>query len=136
MQLCGEVWKKQRKLDAELSLIAEERKEEAAKLAKQAQSKEKTLAKMERAGLTEKVAKDRMLMMRFPDPGTIPPPVLQIQSVCFHYPGCEELYKDVDYGIDLDSRIALVGASAPLSLLSRRGHTAGERERKRAEHTM
>ena len=50
----------------------------SAKLAKQAQSKEKTLAKMERGGLTEKVAKETTFKIRFPDPGTIPPPVLQI----------------------------------------------------------
>jgi ATP-binding cassette subfamily F protein 2 len=41
-------------------------------------SKEKTLAKMERSGLTEKVGKESKIVFRFPDPGTIPPPVLQI----------------------------------------------------------
>lgn len=81
----------------------------SAKLAKQAQSKEKTLAKMERGGLTEAVQRDQVMTMEFPDPGAIPPPVLQLQAVSFAYPGCELLYDSVDYGIDLDSRIALVG---------------------------
>lgn len=81
----------------------------SAKLARQAQSKEKTLAKMERSGLTEKVGKESKIVFRFPDPGTIPPPVLQISGLCFRYPGGDLLYSNVDYGIDLDSRIALVG---------------------------
>lgn len=81
----------------------------SAKLARQAQSKEKTLAKMERGGLTEKVGREAKLVIRFPDPGTIPPPVLQISGLCFKYPGGDLLYRNVDYGIDLDSRIALVG---------------------------
>lgn len=33
---------------------------------------------MERSGLTEKVGKESKIVFRFPDPGTIPPPVLQI----------------------------------------------------------
>ncbi|KAG2629202.1 hypothetical protein PVAP13_3KG397900 [Panicum virgatum] len=41
----------------------------SAKLARQAQSKEKTLAKMERGGLTEKVVRDRVLVFRFTDVG-------------------------------------------------------------------
>ncbi|KAM0013880.1 putative ABC transporter, AAA+ ATPase domain, P-loop containing nucleoside triphosphate hydrolase [Helianthus debilis subsp. tardiflorus] len=49
----------------------------SAKLARQAQSKEKTLAKMERGGLTEKVARDKVLVFRFVDVGKLPPPVLQ-----------------------------------------------------------
>jgi len=80
-----------------------------AKLAKQAQSKEKTLEKMMRSGLTERVVQERALDFKFPDPGHIPPPVLQCQSVSFHYPNGPLLYDNVDFGIDLDSRIALVG---------------------------
>lgn len=81
----------------------------SAKLAKQAQSKEKTLAKMTRAGLTKKVAQDRVVNFVFQKCGKIPPPVLQLQEVSFAYPDCALLYKTLDFGIDLDSRIALVG---------------------------
>jgi ATP-binding cassette subfamily F protein 2 len=81
----------------------------SAKLAKQAQSKEKTLAKMVRGGLTEKVSKDRPMDFSFPDPGPLPPPVLQVQHVSFAYPNSPLLYENVDFGVDLDSRIALVG---------------------------
>ena len=51
------------------------------------------------------------LTMNFTDPGKIPPPVMQITDLTFAYPGGETLYKNVDFGIDLDSRIALVGAN-------------------------
>jgi len=83
----------------------------SAKLARQAKSKEKTLAKMEASGLTEKVHEDKVLVLRFADPGTLPPPVVQFNHVHFGYSSNpkEELYSDLDFGIDLDSRIALVG---------------------------
>ncbi|XP_072968437.1 ABC transporter F family member 1-like [Typha angustifolia] len=81
----------------------------SAKLARQAQSKEKTLAKMEQGGLTEKVAKDRILVFRFVDVGKLPPPVLQFVEVTFGYTPDNILYRNLDFGVDLDSRIALVG---------------------------
>jgi len=83
----------------------------SAKLARQAKSKEKTLAKMESSGLTEKVLHDKILVLRFFDPGTLPPPVVQFNHVHFGYsPDPKaEIYRDLDFGIDLDSRIALVG---------------------------
>ena len=79
------------------------------KNAKQAQSKEKVLAKMVRGGLTEKPEEEKMLNFKFPDPGHLPPPVLAFRDVSFGYPGCEPLYTNVNFGVDLDSRIALVG---------------------------
>ncbi|KAH7404180.1 hypothetical protein KP509_15G013900 [Ceratopteris richardii] len=81
----------------------------SAKLARQAQSKEKTLAKMERGGLTEKVVRDKVLVFRFTDVGKLPPPVLQFVEVDFGYTPDHLIYKKVDFGVDLDSRIALVG---------------------------
>ncbi|KAF6140209.1 hypothetical protein GIB67_000257 [Kingdonia uniflora] len=81
----------------------------SAKLARQAQSKEKTLKKMESAGLTEKVSRDQVLVFRFTDVGKLPPPVLQFSEVTFGYtPKCL-IYKNLEFGVDLDSRIALVG---------------------------
>jgi len=81
----------------------------SAKLARQAKSKEKVLAKMEAGGLTEQVSKDKVLKLSFEDVGELPPPVLQFQNVSFGYPGQPLLYRDLDFGVDLDSRIALVG---------------------------
>lgn len=81
----------------------------SAKLARQAQSKEKTLAKMERGGLTEKVSRDKVLVFRFTDVGKLPPPVLQFSGVSFGYTPGNIIYDNIDFGVDLDSRIALVG---------------------------
>ena len=81
----------------------------SAKLARQAQSKEKILAKMVRDGLTEAVVEDKSVTIRFPDPGNIPPPVLQFTNVTFGYTRNDLLYRNLDFGVDLDSRIALVG---------------------------
>ncbi|CAL5352752.1 hypothetical protein CsSME_00040673 [Camellia sinensis var. sinensis] len=81
----------------------------SAKLARQAQSKEKTLAKMERGGLMEKVVRDKVLVFRFPDVGKLPPPVLQFVEVAFGYTPENLIYKSLDFGVDLDSRVALVG---------------------------
>eukprot|EP00053_Salpingoeca_punica_P001509 m.33794 g.33794 ORF g.33794 m.33794 type:complete len:589 (-) comp11054_c0_seq1:579-2345(-) len=82
----------------------------SAKLARQAQSKEKVLAKMVAGGLTEAVVKDRLLNFSFPDCGKLPPPVVQVSEVSFNYPGTDrQIYANLDFGVDLDSRIALVG---------------------------
>lgn len=81
----------------------------SAKLARQAQSKEKTLDKMVRGGLTEKVQGDHVVRLRFTDVGKLPPPVLQFADVTFGYSPERVLYRNVDFGVDLDSRVALVG---------------------------
>jgi ABC-type uncharacterized transport system YnjBCD ATPase subunit len=36
-------------------------------------------------------------------------PVLAIENVSFNYPGGKELYSKVDFGVDLQTRVALVG---------------------------
>jgi ATP-binding cassette, subfamily F, member 2 len=81
----------------------------SAKLARQAQSKEKTLEKMVRAGLTEKVERDSVVKLKFENVGTLPPPVLQFTEVAFGYSPDKVLYSNVDLGVDLDSRVAIVG---------------------------
>ncbi|XP_050309558.1 ATP-binding cassette sub-family F member 2 [Anthonomus grandis grandis] len=82
----------------------------SAKLARQAQSKEKTLAKMVAQGLTEKVVSDKLVTFYFPSCGTIPPPVIMVQNVSFRYNDqTPYIYKNLEFGIDLDTRLALVG---------------------------
>uniref|UniRef100_A0A1I7STG2 ATP-binding cassette sub-family F member 2 n=1 Tax=Bursaphelenchus xylophilus TaxID=6326 RepID=A0A1I7STG2_BURXY len=82
----------------------------SAKLARQAQSKEKTMAKMIAGGLTEKVETEQVKQFYFFNPGDIPPPVIMIQNVSFRYnDNTPYIYKNLEYGIDLDTRIALVG---------------------------
>ncbi|CDW56946.1 ATP binding cassette sub family F [Trichuris trichiura] len=82
----------------------------SAKLARQAQSKEKVLGKMVASGLTEKVVQDKVKQFYFFDPGYIPPPVIMVQHISFRYgPNSPWIYKDYECGIDLTTRIALVG---------------------------
>uniref|UniRef100_A0A336LIB6 ATP-binding cassette sub-family F member 2 n=1 Tax=Culicoides sonorensis TaxID=179676 RepID=A0A336LIB6_CULSO len=82
----------------------------SAKLARQAQSKEKTLAKMVAGGLTEKATDDKTVNFCFPSCGKIPPPVIMVQNVSFRYSDdTPYIYKNLEFGIDLDTRLALVG---------------------------
>ena len=78
---------------------------------KQAQSKQKIIDKMIEAGLTPKPTMERMIKFEFPDPGSLPPPVLAIDNISFAYSGKEEdmLYKNLNLSVDLDSRIAIIG---------------------------
>jgi len=80
-----------------------------AKLVRQAQSREKLLQKKLEAGLTEKPEEIKIWDWTFPDAGQLPVPVLAIEKVGFHYPGGEDLYTNVDFGLDLQTRVALVG---------------------------
>jgi len=80
-------------------------------LRKQADSKQKIIDKMVAAGLTEKPMPDPEYTFILPDCDILPPPVCAFTEVSFSYSGKKEdyLYKNLDFGIDMDSRIALVG---------------------------
>jgi ATP-binding cassette subfamily F protein 2 len=78
-------------------------------MVRQAQSREKLLQKKLEAGLTEKPEEDPKYDWTFPDAGALPVPVLSIENVSFAYPGGKELYTKVDFGVDLQTRVALVG---------------------------
>jgi len=79
------------------------------KMVRQAQAREKLLQKKLEAGLTEKPEQDPEWDWSFPDAGDLPVPVLSIEYVSFAYPGGQELYSNVDFGVDLQTRVALVG---------------------------
>lgn len=82
-----------------------------ANLVKQAKSKQKILDKMEADGLTQPVSKERSFSFAFPECDKLAPPVLPFENVSFSYSGKADdlIYKNVNLGIDCDSRIALVG---------------------------
>lgn len=82
-----------------------------ANLVRQAKSRQKILDKMEADGLIEKVIPDRVFSFRFPSVEKLPPPVLSFDDVTFSYSGNPEdnLYENLNFGVDMDSRIALVG---------------------------
>ncbi|KAK8846859.1 hypothetical protein IAR55_005948 [Kwoniella newhampshirensis] len=82
-----------------------------ANLVKQAKSKQKIIDKMEAAGLIEKVETSRQLRFNFEDVRKLPPPIIAFSDVAFSYSGkkADYLYQDLSFGIDMDSRIAIVG---------------------------
>jgi ATP-binding cassette subfamily F protein 2 len=81
-----------------------------ANLVRQAKSRQKILDKMEADGLVEKVDKARNLEFSFQEVGKLPPPLLALTAVDFAYtPGGKLIYKNLDLGIDMDTRVALVG---------------------------
>jgi ATP-binding cassette, subfamily F, member 2 len=82
-----------------------------ANLVRQAKSRQKILDKMEADGFIQPVHQDRVFTFRFADVEKLPPPVLSFDDVTFGYSGKKEdnLYENLDLGVDMDSRTALVG---------------------------
>ncbi|KAK6429394.1 ABC transporter ATP-binding protein arb1 [Oleoguttula sp. CCFEE 5521] len=82
-----------------------------ANLVRQAKSRQKILDKMEADGFIEPVHQDRVFTFRFADVEKLPPPVLSLDNVTFSYSGEKKdtLYENLDFGVDMDSRTALVG---------------------------
>ncbi|XP_023950462.2 ATP-binding cassette sub-family F member 1 isoform X2 [Bicyclus anynana] len=53
--------------------------------------------------------KEYLVKFTFPDPPPLQPPILGLHNVDFNFPGQKPLFKQVDFGIDLSTRIAIVG---------------------------
>ena len=46
---------------------------------------------------------------RFPEPEPVPPPVLGFSDVDFGYPDGPRLFQNLNFGLDMESRLAIVG---------------------------
>ncbi|QDZ23211.1 ABC transporter [Chloropicon primus] len=84
-----------------------------AKRATMVQSRIKALKRMAEVSLTEE---DPEYVFRFPDPGQITGSLISFDEVSFAYTGKDgargpTLFDKVSFGVDADSRIALVGAN-------------------------
>lgn len=87
--------------------------------ASQAKSREKMLEKMQSEGnAVERVDTGSLLgsqsiRIKLPPCGKLPLPVLQVRNVTFAYPSKNGdpryIFKNIDWGVDCESRIALVG---------------------------
>merc|ERR1719210_2704989 len=53
--------------------------------------------------------KEYIVKFRFPDVSNLQPPILGLFNVSFGYEGQGQLFKGVDFGIDMESRVAIVG---------------------------
>ncbi|KAF5827580.1 P-loop containing nucleoside triphosphate hydrolase protein [Dunaliella salina] len=84
---------------------------------------------LERMADVEVVEQDSEYCFKFPDPGdTINPPIIGFNDVSFNYPGGPTLFRNLNFGLDLESRLAIVGpngidgmdlALSPLSAMQR-----------------
>ncbi|XP_059148407.1 ATP-binding cassette sub-family F member 1-like [Physella acuta] len=53
--------------------------------------------------------KEYVVKFSFPAPAPLNPPILGVYTVTFGYQGQNLLFKDLDFGIDMSSRVAIVG---------------------------
>lgn len=53
--------------------------------------------------------KDYVVKFNFPDPPPLQPPILGLLNVSFNFEGHKPLFVNVEFGIDLQTRIAIVG---------------------------
>ncbi|KAA3470257.1 ABC transporter-like protein [Gossypium australe] len=78
-----------------------------AKRASLVQSRIKALERMEHV---DEIVNDPDYKFEFPTPDDRPgPPIISFSDASFGYPGGPVLFKNLNFGIDLDSRIAMVG---------------------------
>lgn len=77
--------------------------------ASQAKSKLKAIDKLSKNGISEKPTGEKTLKFRFEQPGKIFGALVQFRDAFFYYTPGEYLYKNLEFGINSESRVALVG---------------------------
>merc|ERR1719232_1367453 len=88
-----------------------EAKSKEALARKQMKNRTKLEKNDDEAGPTELLErpKEYIVKFRFPETSALQPPILGLHDASFNYPGQAPLFKKVDFGIDMESRIAIVG---------------------------
>jgi len=88
-----------------------EKKTKEALTRKQEKNRTKIQKNDDDTGPTELLQKPRDYIVKFsfPDPPPLQPPILGLHGVNFAYPDQKPLFIEVDFGIDLNSRVAIVG---------------------------
>ncbi|KAK9103923.1 hypothetical protein Sjap_021177 [Stephania japonica] len=80
--------------------------------AKRASLVQSRIKALERMGRVDEIINDPDYKFEFPTPDDRPgPPIISFSDASFGYPGGPILFKNLNFGIDLDSRIAMVGAN-------------------------
>lgn len=69
------------------------------------------IKKLEKMDVIEKVQVDSEYSFKFPKPEPIPPPIMKIEDGEFGYTSDKILYRDIQFGVDMDSKIAIVGSN-------------------------
>lgn len=62
-------------------------------------------------GSIEEILEDPSCVFLFPTPEKLSPPLLKIEEGDFHYKESNPIFKGINFGVDMDSRIAIVGAN-------------------------
>lgn len=90
---------------------AAEKKQKEVLTRKQEKNKSKQQKQDDDEGPQELLArpKEYIVKFRFPEPSQLQPPILGIHNVTFAYEGQKPLFVNTDFGIDLTSRVAIVG---------------------------
>jgi ATP-binding cassette subfamily F protein 3 len=101
------MFEKQQAQRAHMQAFVDRFKAKASK-ASQAQSRIKALEKMD---LVDAVIADRAVRFNFPNPDKIPSPMLSINKADIGYTDDKPILRAVNENIDLDDRIALLGAN-------------------------
>ncbi|XP_018564762.1 ATP-binding cassette sub-family F member 1 [Anoplophora glabripennis] len=88
-----------------------EKKQKEALTRKQEKNRSKMQKQEEDVTQTELLQrpKDYLVKFRFPEPPPLQPPVLGLHNVTFAYSGQKPLFVETDFGIDMNSRVAIVG---------------------------
>jgi ATP-binding cassette subfamily F protein 3 len=86
-----------------------------AKRASLVQSRIKLLQKME---VIPDVVEDPTLSFTFPQPEPLHPPLIQVIDVSFGYTKEKLLFRNLNFNLDFDSRIAMVSTSFKMSLFN------------------
>merc|ERR1712141_494961 len=78
---------------------------------KQMKNQSKLEKNDDESGPTELLEKPKeyIVRFRFPETSVLQPPILGLYNVTFNYPDQPSLFKNVEFGIDMESRIAIVG---------------------------
>ncbi|CAB4280239.1 unnamed protein product [Prunus armeniaca] len=78
--------------------------------AKRAALVQSRIKALDRLGHVDEIVNDPDYKFEFPTPDDRPgPPIISFSDASFGYPGGPVLFKNLNFGIDLDSRIAMVG---------------------------
>ncbi|XP_034490402.1 ATP-binding cassette sub-family F member 1 [Drosophila innubila] len=90
---------------------AAEKKQKESLTRKQEKNKTKQQKQDEDEGPQELLArpKEYIVKFRFPEPSQLQPPILGVHNVTFAFDGQKPLFIKADFGIDLTSRVAIVG---------------------------
>jgi len=88
-----------------------EKKQKEVLTRKQEKNRTKIQKQEEEPSLQELLQRPREYIVKFsfPEPPPLQPPILGLHNVTFAYEGQKPLFRGTDFGIDLNSRIAIVG---------------------------